>query len=111
MTNKEFIYNYHTHEAILHKCMFDEENKTLTFVIRYCEWQLEEMGNNSVGYVLTLKNVKDVSSFEILNCHNEFILDAKLNKTKGMIYLDCDICIKFSYKNFEVVDLFKWKYD
>ena len=107
MTNKEFIYDYHTHEAILHKCMFDEEDKALTFVIHYCEWQLEEMENNSVGYVLTLKNVKDISSFEILNCCDEFILDVKLNKTKGMIYLDNNVFIKFSYKDFEVVDLFE----
>lgn len=43
MTIKDFVYNYHAHKTILLKCMFDEENKTLTFVIRYCEWQLEEM--------------------------------------------------------------------
>lgn len=105
MTNKQFMDKYYTHETILKECYYNSNEKILILTINYCEWQLEEINNKNKGYLLSVKNIGKLSNKDFFKNKNEFILEIKLNKKNGLIYLENDQSLEFTYNTFEITDL------
>ena len=105
---KTILDSYYTHEAILDRSIYSTDKKELTFYLKFCEWQLEELaekGDNAKGITIKFLGVENVSNKKFLKIKDEFILEFYIYKNKSFIMLDNEESsnVEFNYKKFEYV--------
>ena len=109
---KSILDDYYTHEAILQRITYSKQDSNIIMIIKFCEWQLEEVKDkkdDSKGMKIIFKNVNNISETTIYTQFDEFILELKINKKNVYLILDNKDCtdIEFNYKGVEFELLFQ----